>query len=269
MATPTLPSRGPRIGRSCYVTHVFWGVPTQGDKIRNGYITSASLGPKNGQNCFVTPAFSGVPKEREQSEKWLHHLRLLGGLRLGGVATSPLRSRVSPEKGTKSEVATSPLPSRGPKIGRSCYIKSRSPGCPNKGAKSEVATSAVPSRWPKSGRNCYVTQAFSGVPRKGDKIKRGYITFAFLGAQDWAELLRHPCVLGGPKRRPRNIYIQRWLRKTNGAKKDTKNYCGKRWWMAWTRENECDTYPKWQTTKKLHNKVAQNFHQAMQEYEKT
>ena len=54
----------------------------------------------------------------------------------------------------------------------------------------------VPSRGPKRGRNCYVTHAFSGVSRNGDKIRSGYITHAFPGAQDWAELLHNPCILG-------------------------------------------------------------------------
>ena len=34
---------------------------------------------------------------------------------------------------------------------------------------SEIATSPVPSRGPTSGRNCYITLVFSGIPRKRDK----------------------------------------------------------------------------------------------------
>ena len=49
-------------------------------------------------------------------------------------------------------------------------------GYPEKRAKSEVATSPLPSRKPTSRRNCYVTPAFSGVPRKGDKLTTGYLT---------------------------------------------------------------------------------------------
>ena len=58
------------------------------------------------------------------------------------------------------------------------------------------------------GTKCYVTPAFSGVPIKGDKIKGGYSTPAFLGAHEWAEVLRNPCVLGGPYERGEN---QKWL----------------------------------------------------------
>ena len=50
----------------------------------------------------------------------------------------------------------------------------------------------------KNGRNCYITPGFSGSPRRGDKIKKGYITRAFLWDNKWAELLHHPCLLGGP-----------------------------------------------------------------------
>ena len=89
----------------------------------------------------------------------------------GGNATSPLHSQGSSTKGTKSELDASPLPSRGPKSGRKCYITPAFSGVPNKGTKSELAASPLPSRGPKSGWKCYITHAFSGIPNKGDKIK--------------------------------------------------------------------------------------------------
>ena len=63
---------------------------------------------------LVTPAFSGIPKKGKQNQKRLPHPCLLGGPKEGGNATSPLHYRGSPTKGskTKSEVATSPLPSQ-------------------------------------------------------------------------------------------------------------------------------------------------------------
>ena len=53
----------------------------------------------------------------------------------------------------------------------------------------------------KRGQNCYITPAFSGVPNAkcGEKIKSGCLTPAFSGAQKRAELLRNPCILGGPQ----------------------------------------------------------------------
>ena len=47
--------------------------------------------------------------------------------------------------------------------------------------KSEVATSTLPSQGPKRGRNCYVTPAFSGAPntKRGDKIRSGCLAIAF------------------------------------------------------------------------------------------
>ena len=97
-----------------------------------------------------------------------------------------VRCRGSPTKGTKSEAATSHLPSGG------------SPA-PNVGQKSELATSPLPSRGPKRGHNCYVTRslAFSGVLNKGHEITRGYLTRAFPGVQKRVELLRSHCILGG------------------------------------------------------------------------
>ena len=77
--------------------------------------------------------------------------------------------------------------------GRKCYITPAFSGIPKqRGTKSELAAVTLPSRGPKSGRKCYITPAFSGVPNKGDKSKR---------AQKKAEMLHHPCILGGPKQR--------------------------------------------------------------------
>ena len=114
------------------------------------------------------------PQTRGQNHKWLPHPCLLGGPQVGGIATKPLHSRGSPHKETKSKVASSPLPSRGP----------------------------------TSGWKCYITPAFSGVPKQGDKIKSGYLTHAFLGAHKWAELLQNPCILGNLLTRGQN---QKWL----------------------------------------------------------
>ena len=51
---------------------------------------------KKRRKCYITPAFSGVPKKGH---------KVKGGPQLGGNAMSPLRSRVSPNRGTKSKVA--------------------------------------------------------------------------------------------------------------------------------------------------------------------
>ena len=42
-----------------------------------------------------------------------------------------------------------------------------------------MATSPLPSRGPKNGGICYDTHAFSRVPRRADKTKSGSITPAF------------------------------------------------------------------------------------------
>ena len=126
VAASPLPSRGPKRGRKCYATPAFSGIPnakcgeqnqkwspTKRNKIRNGCHTLAFLRPIKRRKCYVTPASSGIPDAKR------------GGARSeGGNATSPLHSRGSPapsagskigtdphQRGTKSEVAASPLPS--------------------------------------------------------------------------------------------------------------------------------------------------------------
>ena len=68
-----------------------------------------------------------------------------------------------------------------------------------------MATTPLPSLGPKRGGNCYVTPTFTGIPnaKRGKKIRSGYLTRAFLGAQKRAELLRNPCILGDPQRQAR------------------------------------------------------------------
>ena len=43
----------------------------------------------------------------------------------------------------------------------------RSRGSRNNGTKSEVATSPLPSWGPKEGYKCYITSMFSAVPKQG------------------------------------------------------------------------------------------------------
>ena len=75
-----------------------------------------------------------------------------------------------------------------------------------------MATSPLPSRGPKRGRNGYVTPAFSGIPnaKLGEKMRSGYLTRAFAGAQKRAELLHNPCILGDPQRQARGEN-EKWL----------------------------------------------------------
>ena len=70
---------------------------------------------------------------------------------------------------------------------------------PTKVTKSEVAASPLPSRGPKGGRKSYVTPAFSGVPKQGGKIRSGRLDPTFSWAQNGAEVLRNRTLLGIPK----------------------------------------------------------------------
>ena len=177
-------------------------------------------GPKRGRKCYVTPAFSGVPsaKRGDQNQKWPPHPCLLGRPKEGGGAMSPPHSRGSPTRqarGSKSEVATSPLPSREAKRGRRCYVTPAFPGGPKDGgnATSPLHSRGSPSKGNKIRSGCLII-AFSetqkraevlrnplhsrGSPIKGKKIRSGCLTPAFCGAQKRAEMLRHPCISGVP-----------------------------------------------------------------------
>ena len=90
----------------------------------------------------------------------------------------------------------------GPKKGKIATQPLHSRGAAAKGAKSEVATSPLLSAGPKRGWNCYATPAFSRVPnaRRGEKIGTSCLTPAFSGGQKREEVLRNPCILEGSPR---------------------------------------------------------------------
>ena len=167
----------------------------------------------------MTPALSGIPKKGQQNQTWLLHPYFLRGPKEGGNAMSPLHSRGSPTKGhkirygyltlaflgaqkrakmlchpcilgdpkqraTKSHVATSPLPSWGRKRGRKCYVTPAFSGINNKGEQNEKwLTHPCLLGGPKEGKNAMSPLHYRASQTKGNKIRRGYLTLAFLGAQ--------------------------------------------------------------------------------------
>ena len=166
MAASPLPSPGSTRGRKCYVTPAFSGVPNKGDEYQEWLSHPCTPGGPQ-EKRYITLAFFGVPNKGDKTRSGCLTPALSGAHKRAAVLHNPLRSGGSPTNGTKSEVGASPLPSRGP----------------------------------TRERKCYVTLAFSGVPNKGDKIKRGRPTPAFSRVHKMAEVLRNPCVLGGPEPR--------------------------------------------------------------------
>ena len=141
-----------------------------------------SLRPKRGQKGYLTVAFSGIPdaKSGEQNQKCCR---------------------------TKEEIirkAASPLPSRKPTRGGKCYVTLAFSGIPN---KEEQSQNDLPPPCllggPKQGGNATspLHSRGSPAPSKGSKIRMGFLTPTFSGAQKMAEMLRHPCILGDPQQR--------------------------------------------------------------------
>ena len=193
-AASPLRSQRPTSGRNCYVTPTFSGVPKQGDKIRIGCLTPAFSGAQKRAEVLRSPCMLRGPQRqaRVENQKCLRQPYLLGDARVGGSATQPLHSQGSPTPsvGRKSEMATSP----------------------RQGANNNWLPHPCLLQGPQVGGICYVTLAFSGHPnaKRGEKIRSGYLTPAFLVVHKWAELLRNPCILGGPQRQARGD-DQKWL----------------------------------------------------------
>ena len=98
---------------------------------------------------------------------------------------------------------------RGPKEGKNTMEHLHSRGSPAKGTKSELATSPLPSRWPTNGQNYYLTPAFSGGPRQRGQNQNWLPHPCLLrGATNGLKLLRNACILRGPQQRGQN---QNWV----------------------------------------------------------
>ena len=217
VAVSPLPSQEPKRGRKCHVIPTFSGIQKKGEqnhkwlphscllgnpkeggnatpplhsrgskkrgnKTRRGCLTRSLRGRKRGRKCYVTPAFSGVPNANrgEQNQKW------------------------SPTKGNKIKSGCLTLAFSGTqkRAEMPCYPYIL--GDPQKrGTKSQVVALFLRSREPKRGRKCYVTPAFSGIQKKGEQNQKGLPHPFPSGAQKRAEMLCHPCILGGPQRQPR------------------------------------------------------------------
>ena len=121
---------GPQVGGIAISPLHSRGSPTKGTKSELVALPLSSWGAKSGRNCYTTPTFSG-PQQRGQNQNWLPHPCLLGGPQVGGIAMSPLHSRGSPTKGTKSKLGISPMPSRGRTSGWNCCVSLAFSGVPN------------------------------------------------------------------------------------------------------------------------------------------
>ena len=181
---------------------ILGGPQQRGAKSELAASAMPSRGPKSGRKCYVTPAFSGVPNKGEQNQNSLPQPCLLGGPKAGGSATSPLHSWGSPTKGSKIRIGClSHAFSGAQKWAEVLRHPGVLEGPQQRGAKSELAASAMPSRGPKVGGSAASPRCSRGSPTKGGKIRIGCLSHAFSGAQKWAEVLRHSCILGGPQQR--------------------------------------------------------------------
>ena len=171
VASSPLRSPGPKRGLNATSPLHSQGSPTKGNKIRSG---------------FLTPAFWGGQKRAEM----LHHPYILGDPQ---------------QRGTKSEVAASPLPSEGPKRGRKYHVTPAFSGLPNKWKQNQTW---VPHPCllggPKEGGNATSPLHSRGSPTKGNKIRSGFLMPAFSGAQKRAKCYITPTFSGLPKKGEQN-----------------------------------------------------------------
>ena len=114
--------RGHNKRGNCYITATFRGVPNKADKIRSGYLTLAFSGAHKRVVLLRNPCILGVPNKGGQNQKWLPYPCLLEGPKKERNWYATPTSLGIPNTGDKSDVATSPLPSRHSKEGDNTCI---------------------------------------------------------------------------------------------------------------------------------------------------
>ena len=138
MAAPPLPSRGSKKRvETLRHSYILGGSPTKQSKIRN--------------SCLA-PAFLGAIK---RAEMLLH----------------PCILRGRQQRVTKSEMATSPLPSRGPKGGLKSYVTPAFLGSNKKEKNDTWLPQPRLLGGPKMGGNAPLSLHSRGSPTKKSKIK--------------------------------------------------------------------------------------------------
>ena len=140
-----LHSLEPQKGRNCYATPAFSGIPNAklGDKIKSGYLTPAFSQAQRRAELLRNPAFSGIPNAKR-----------------GNIIRSGYLSPAFSEAQKRAELLRNP-----------CILGD--PQCQARGQKSEVASSPLHSWGPKRGRNCYVAPAFTEIPNAKRREKFG------------------------------------------------------------------------------------------------
>ena len=161
-----------------------------------------SQGPNEGEKCYISAVFSGIANKGEQSQKWLPHPCLLGAIKRAEMLCHPCVLGDPQQRGTKSEVAASPVPSRGPKRARKCYITPAFWKIPKRGEQNENwLVHPCLLEGPKEGGNDASPLHSQISPTKGNKIRTGCLTSASSEAQKGAVTIPHRCILGDPKQR--------------------------------------------------------------------
>ena len=165
------------------MTPRFLGVPNakHEERRRIAYLTRAFSGAQKRAQLPHSAYISGYPQRKLQGKT---QNRLPNPCFLGGQKRAQVLCNLYIREGSRS-------------ISQNLRQKER---------KSELATTPVPSRSPKMGWTCYITNAFSGVHNamSGEKIRSGYLTPAFSRAQNRAEMLLSLGILGGSQSKSPN-----------------------------------------------------------------
>ena len=231
-------------------------VARQRGQNRNGSSTLAILGARSRAQMQRNLYFLRGRQKKRRNNKWLHHPCLLGCREGGGTATQPLRSLGFHTKGDKirrcyispafwgaqrwaecyinpaisgvprmgDRITSSCITPRRPKLGGIATQPSSFHRLAGKGATTQVVLAPLPSSEPGLGHKCNVTTILSGFAKTREKIRSGYITTAFLGAEKGQERLRNTTSLRGFAQKEIKLEVATSAL-PNGGPKSGRNSC--------------------------------------------
>ena len=215
--------RGPKERRNETSPLNSQGSPTKGNKIRRGCLTPAFLGAQKRAEMRRHHCILQIPQKRGTKSKRAASPLPSSGAKSGHKCYITPHSGGSPTKGNtiRSGCLTRAFSGAQKRAEMLCHPSSLG-GPQQRGTKSEVAASPLPSQGPKKGRKCYVTRAFSGVPEKEEQNQKGLPHPCLLGGPKVGRNATSPRILGGPQQRGTQLQVVASPLPSRGPKRGRK-----------------------------------------------
>ena len=206
---------------------ILWDCQQRGPKSEMASPRLPSRGPRRGRKCDVTPAFSGILNTGNPNQKWLPHPRVsLSRMPNKGEQNQrrlPLPCLIGGPK--EGEMIRQPFMLGDPQRQAHGTISKVVPNKGNKNRSGKLTPAFLGAQ-----KRAKMLLAFSGILNKGDQNQKSLPHRCLLGAQKRAEMLRHPAILGDPQQRGAKSEVAASPLPCLGPKRRQKCYVTSAFW---------------------------------------